>query len=89
MLNYDDNRDNIMNQYDNRTNMHVFVAMPFGVKEGIDFNNVYNNFVKPALIDEGFEVFRADEELSAGDIRTDMFQESLLADLVVVDLLPQ
>jgi tetratricopeptide (TPR) repeat protein len=31
-------------------------------------------------------VFRADEEQRAGDIRTDMFQELLLADLVVADL---
>src|SRR5919107_6311546 len=66
--------------------MHVFVAMPYGIKEGIDFNRVYSDFIKPALIDEGFEVFRADEEISAGNIRTDMFQELLLADLVVVDL---
>jgi hypothetical protein len=34
----------------------------------------------------GFDVFRADEELRAGDIRTDMFQELLLADLVVAEL---
>jgi hypothetical protein len=32
------------------------------------------------------EVFRADEEERPGDIRTDMFQELLLADLVVADL---
>jgi tetratricopeptide (TPR) repeat protein len=65
---------------------HVFVAMPFGVKEGIDFNRVYAHLIKPALQDAGFDVFRADEELRAGNIRTDMFQELLLADLVVVDL---
>ena len=67
-------------------NLHVFVAMPFGTKEGIDFNRVYEEFIKPALKGEGFEVFRADEEMRAGEIRTDMFQELLLADLVVVDL---
>ncbi|UCF94896.1 MAG: DUF4071 domain-containing protein [Desulfobacterales bacterium] len=66
--------------------IHVFVAMPFGVKEGIDFNAVYNDLIKPALEQGGFEVFRADEEMAAGDIRTDMFQELLLADLVVADL---
>jgi hypothetical protein len=66
--------------------MHVFVAMPYNVKEGIDFNKVYTDLIKPALEEEGFEVFRADEELRAGEIRTDMFQELLLADLVVVDL---
>ena len=63
-----------------------YVAMPYGVKDGIDFNLVYADLIKPALESAGLEVFRADEELRAGDIRTDMFQELLLADLVVVDL---
>lgn len=65
---------------------HVFVVMPFGVKEGIDFNRVYGDFIRPALEEAGFEVFRADESREAGNIRTDMFQELLLADLVVADL---
>ena len=63
--------------------MHVFVAMPYAIKEGIDFNRVYEDLIRRSLTDAGFEVFRADEELSAGNIRTDMFQELLLADLVV------
>ncbi len=65
---------------------HTFVVMPYGTKEGIDFNRVYSELIKPALEAAGFEVFRADEEMRAGDIRTDMFQELLLADLVVADL---
>src|SRR5437899_2012621 len=65
---------------------HVFVAMPFGDKEGIDFNKIYSDLIKPALESVGFEVFRADEEMRVGDICTDMFQELLLADLVVADL---
>src|SRR5213593_4216323 len=65
---------------------HVFVAMPFGNKEGIDFNKIYSDLIKPALESVGFEVFRADQEQRAGNIRTDMFQELLLADLVVADL---
>jgi tetratricopeptide (TPR) repeat protein len=70
---------------------HAFVAMPFGTKPGaddqpIDFNRVYAELLKPALEDAGCEVFRADEEQRAGDIRTDMFQELLVADLVVADL---
>lgn len=65
---------------------HAFVAMPFGIKEKIDFNKVYSDLIKPALEAAGFEVFRADEEMRAGNIRTDMFQELLLADLVVADL---
>ena len=66
--------------------LHTFVAMPFGVKQGIDFNRVYADYICPGLESAGFEVFRADQEQRAGDIRTDMFQELLLADLVVVDL---
>lgn len=66
--------------------LHAFVAMPFGTKEGIDFDNVYTDLIKPALEAAGLEAFRADEETKAGDIRKDMFQELLLADLVVVDV---
>jgi len=66
--------------------LHAFVAMPFGTKEGIDFNGIYNDYIRHGLEQAGFEVFRADEELRSGDIRVDMFQELLLADLVVVDL---
>src|SRR5207344_837178 len=65
---------------------HAFVVMPYGTKDQIDFNRVYGDLIKPALEAAGFEVFRADEEMRAGDIRADMFQELLLADLVVADL---
>jgi hypothetical protein len=65
--------------------------MPFGIKPGadgklIDFNRVYREYIAPALEAAGLELFRADEEIPAGDIRTDMFQELLVADLVVADL---
>jgi len=70
---------------------HAFVAMPFGTKPGpddmqLDFNRVYRELIVPALEATGLEVFRADQERRAGDIRTDMFQELLVADLVVADL---
>ncbi|MDD5579788.1 MAG: TRAFs-binding domain-containing protein [Methylobacter sp.] len=70
---------------------HAFVAMAFGKKPGpdgtvIDFNIIYNDLVKPACEAAGLEVFRADEEQAAGDIKTDMFQELLIADLAVADL---
>ncbi|MEK7276069.1 MAG: tetratricopeptide repeat-containing protein [Chloroflexota bacterium] len=70
---------------------HAFVVMPFGRKQGpderwIDFNAIYHNLIKPALEEAGFEAFRADEESVSGDILTDMFQELLLADLVLADL---
>ncbi len=70
---------------------HAFIAMPFGSKPDasgqiIDFNRVYTEYLKPSLEAAGLEVFRADEEQRAGDIRIDMFQELLVADLVVADL---
>lgn len=65
--------------------------MPFGTKPGpdgqpIDFNRVYAEYIAPALEAAGLEPMRADQELRAGDIRLDMFQELLVADLVVADL---
>jgi tetratricopeptide (TPR) repeat protein len=80
---------------------HAFVAMPFGMKPGtaepgsspqtpraqmIDFNRVYSDYIRPALEMAGLEPFRADQERRAGQIITDMFQELLVADLVVADL---
>lgn len=65
--------------------------MPFGNKKGadghpFDFNAIYKTLIKPAIEDAGFEPFRADEETASGDILTDMFQELLLADMVICDL---
>ncbi|NND91693.1 MAG: hypothetical protein HKN42_12600 [Granulosicoccus sp.] len=76
---------------DDGNNPHAFVVMPFGQKsvpDGrlIDFDIVYDRLIKPALIEGGFKPFRADEETVSGDILTDMFQELLLADLVVADM---
>jgi tetratricopeptide (TPR) repeat protein len=70
---------------------HAFIAMPFGVKPGpdgqdIDFDAVHRELLAPALVAAGCEPLRADQELAAGDIRTDMFQELLVADLVLADL---
>ena len=65
---------------------HVFIVMPFGEKEGINFNAIYLDLIKPALLQVGLEPFRADEEILPGDIRADMFQELLMADLVVAEL---
>jgi tetratricopeptide (TPR) repeat protein len=70
---------------------HAFIVMPFGKKKGGDgswynFNAIYKQLIKPALEEAGFEPFRADEETASGDILTDMFQELLLADLVLCDL---
>lgn len=70
---------------------HAFVVMPFGRKQGpdgrwIDFDSIYYDLIKPAVEAAGFESFRADQESVSGDILTDMFQELLLADMVIADL---
>jgi hypothetical protein len=73
------------------TRPHAFVVMPFGTKtdadgQEIQFNEVYQRLIRPALERAGLKAFRADEEQRAGDIRADMFQELLLADLVLADI---
>jgi tetratricopeptide (TPR) repeat protein len=75
----------------------AFVAMPFGTREvpsldgggasfPVNFDELYEFVIAPALRDAGCEPFRADEEAGAGDIRTDMFFELVTADLVVADI---
>ncbi len=76
---------------DENTKKHAFVIMPYGVKarpdgKTIDFDKIYDDLIKPVLENQGFEPFRADEETVSGDIHTDMFQELLLADVVIADL---
>ena len=73
------------------TRAHAFVAMPFGRKPGpdgteVDFNRVYHELIAPAIEGAGLSAFRADQEQAGGSILADMFQELLIADLVVADL---
>jgi len=70
---------------------HAFIAMPFGSKKDadgqtIEFNRIHDELLRPALLKAGCEVFRADEEQRAGSIHKDMFQELLVADLVLAEL---
>jgi hypothetical protein len=75
----------------------AFVVSPFGRKEvraaqdgepavEVDFDELYDRLLRPALEQAGFEAFRADEEPGASDIRTDMFFELVTADAVVADI---
>jgi hypothetical protein len=71
--------------------LRAFVVMPFGKKRDIDgneidFDRVYEELIAPALTYGGAEAFRADLENRPGNILADMFQELLLADLVVADV---
>src|SRR5690349_19380482 len=68
-----------------------FVLMPFGLKtdgnkKEIDFDIVYNSFIKPAVIGAGLEPIRADEEKSGGFIHKPMYERLMFCDFAVADL---
>jgi hypothetical protein len=66
--------------------VRAFIIRPFGVKQGIDFDRVVKTLIDPALT--ALDVTGRDtiEIKKQGNIRTDMFQRLLTADLVVADL---
>src|ERR1700757_2921729 len=66
--------------------MRAFIIRPFGTRKGIDFDGVEKNLVGPALDNIGAEGRTTGEILEAGNIRIDMFQQLLVADLVVADI---
>src|SRR5882724_3058483 len=69
-----------------------FVDMPFGqkpdLKSGVvvDFDQIYNKAIKPAIEECGLEALRGDEERTGGIIHGAMFARLLLAEFVVADL---
>jgi tetratricopeptide (TPR) repeat protein len=69
-----------------------FVDMPFGqkpdLKSGVvvDFDQIYNEAIKPAIEGCGLEALRGDEERTGGIIHSAMFARLLLAEFVVADL---
>lgn len=69
-----------------------FVLMPFRTKPDptggppIDFNRVYEEGIKPAIVDAGLEPIRADEEKTGGVIHKPMFERLLLCEYAVADL---
>jgi hypothetical protein len=67
--------------------MHVFIVRPFGTKEGIDFDEVENRIIAPAL--EGREATTWGTTgiiAEQGNIRADMMDRLLTADLVIADI---
>ena len=66
--------------------MQAFIVRPFGQKEGIDFEKVEELLILKAL-DEARVAGRSTQAvIEAGNIREDMFQQLLLADLVIADV---
>ena len=68
--------------------MRAFIIRPFGTKEGVDFNAVDEQLIDPALRAQHDppEGRTTGEIVSAGNIRTDMFEQILTADLVIADV---
>ena len=64
----------------------VFVVRPFGQKEEIDFDRVHGELIKPALSELNITGGTVEEFVHAGNIRVDMFEELLLADIVIADI---
>jgi len=69
-----------------------FVDMPFGKKSDlasgveVDFDQIYEAAIEPAIIKAGLEPVRGDRERTGGIIHTPMFGRLLLSDFVVADL---
>lgn len=62
--------------------MKAFVLMPFSV----EFQPVFEELIRPALKEAGFEVSRADSVLDQQNILNDIVGGIHSADLVVADL---
>jgi hypothetical protein len=64
--------------------------MPFGIKESngksINFDEVYNEIIKPSVVESKIESIRADEEVVGGIIHKPMFERLLLCDYAIADL---
>lgn len=68
-----------------------FILMPFGRKPAgdgrvVDFDAVYEQLIKPAVIAADLEPLRADEEIVGGVIHKAMFERLILCEYAVADL---
>ncbi len=68
-----------------------FILMPFGKKKDqngleIDFDNIYNEFIKPSIEAANLEPIRADEEQIGGIIHKPMYERLMLCEYAVADL---
>jgi hypothetical protein len=76
---------------DRMSNTLCFVLMPFGKKADgagrlIDFDAVYRDLIRPAILATGLEPIRADEEIQGGIIHKPMFERLVLCEYAVADL---
>jgi hypothetical protein len=63
-----------------------FIVRPFGIKEGINFEEVERKLIAPALEKCGIEGRTTGEITRQGNIREDMFRLLVLSDIVIADV---
>jgi Tetratricopeptide Repeats-Sensor len=66
--------------------MLAFIVRPFGTRRDIDFDRVEQELIGPVLDGLAIQGRTTQEIARAGNIRTDMFERLLLADLVIADV---
>jgi hypothetical protein len=66
--------------------MRAFIIRPFGKKQEVNFDEVEDKLIGPALAQLGIEGRTTIDIMKQGNIRMDMFQRLLTADLVIADL---
>ncbi|MGH7795394.1 MAG: tetratricopeptide repeat-containing protein [Candidatus Binatia bacterium] len=66
--------------------LNVFIVRPFGIKNGIDFDRIETDLIRPAVEQAGLTGGTTGEFIQQGNIRTDMFEQLLIADLVIADI---
>jgi hypothetical protein len=64
----------------------AFIIRPFGTKKGINFDRVETELIGPALAGHRLVGRTTADSLKQGNIRTEMFQRLLTADVVIVDI---
>jgi hypothetical protein len=68
------------------TELRAFVVRPFGTKGGVDFDFVHRELIGPVLAQCDIRGSTTEVIARAGNIRTDMFEQLLLADIVIADI---
>jgi hypothetical protein len=66
--------------------MQAFVVRPFGTKLETNFDDVHKYLIGPALAALDIQGSTTEPFLQAGNIRADMFQQLLVADIVIADI---
>ena len=70
---------------------YCFIIMPFGRKTDesgrvVEFDQVYDTIIKPAVEEAGLNPIRADEEFLGGIIHKSMFERLIICEYAIADL---